>query len=92
MTMGLGILVLAAQQVQARSCAERKDVVTRLADTYGETRRGVGLAREGAVMEVFASDQTGSWTITLTLPDGTTCLVATGQSYETVAEALPPNT
>ncbi|WP_170402709.1 hypothetical protein [Ruegeria arenilitoris] len=91
MTMGLGIMVLAAQQVQARTCAPREDVVKRLTETYGETRRGIGIARQGAVMEVYASDQTGSWTITVTLPDGMTCLIATGQAFEQMAEALPPN-
>lgn len=91
MTMGLGIAVLAAQQVQARTCAARDDVVTRLAETYGETRRGIGIARQGAVMELFASDETGTWTITVTLPDGTMCLVVSGQAYEAVTGALPPN-
>ncbi len=93
MTIGLGIMVLAAQQVQAqnRNCAPRADVIERLAGTYGETRKGIGIARQGAVMEVFASDETGSWTITVTLPDGMTCLVASGQSFEALAEALPPN-
>lgn len=91
MTMGLQIMVLAAQQVQARTCAPREDVVKRLAEAYGETRRGIGIARQGAVMEVYASDQTGSWTIMVTLPDGMTCLIATGQAYEQLAETLPPN-
>jgi hypothetical protein len=40
------------------------------------------------VLEVFASD-TGSWTITVTLPSGMTCLVATGQGWEDLAEQLP---
>ncbi|WP_377191268.1 hypothetical protein [Ruegeria meonggei] len=92
MTMGLGIMVLAAQQVHAQNCAPRSDVVNRLAETYGETRRGIGIARQGAVIEVFTSDRTGSWTITVTLPDGMTCLVASGQTYETMTETLPPNT
>ncbi len=94
MTIGLGIMVLAAQQVQAqgRNCAPRADVLQRLAETYGETRRGIGIARQGAVMELFASDQSGSWTITVTLPDGMTCLVASGQAYEQMVDALPPNT
>ncbi len=93
MTMGLGIMVLAAQHLQAqtRNCAPRADVVRQLAQDYGETRRGVGLARQGAMMEVFASDNSGSWTITMTLPDGVTCLVASGQFYEPVSEAMPPN-
>lgn len=94
MTMALGIMVLAAQQLQAQgqNCAPRDEVVKRLAGTYGEVRRALGLARQGAVMEVFASDQSGSWTITVTLPNGITCLVASGQEYEELAEALPPNT
>ncbi|KUJ73810.1 hypothetical protein AVO45_14455 [Ruegeria marisrubri] len=93
MTMGLGIMVLAAQQVQAQTpnCAPRPDVLQRLAETYGETRRGIGMARQGAVMEVFASDDTGTWTITVTLPNGLTCLLAAGEAYEVLAEALPPN-
>ncbi|UWQ92183.1 hypothetical protein K3727_05120 [Rhodobacteraceae bacterium M382] len=101
MTIGLGILVLAAQQVTAqtavqtqvqgnRNCAPRTVVVDRLAQGYGETRQSIGLGAQGAVVEVFASDETGSWTITVTLPNGLTCLVASGQSYETLAEALPP--
>ncbi|NOD92741.1 hypothetical protein GS636_08090 [Ruegeria sp. HKCCD4884] len=93
LTMGLGIMVLAAQQVQAagQNCAPREDVLTRLHETYGETRRGLGLARQGAVMELFASSESGSWTITVTLPNGVTCLVTSGQAYEEVADALPPN-
>ncbi len=91
MTIGLGIMVLAAQQVSAQNCAPRADVIKRLAQTYGETRRGIGIARQGAVMEVFASDAKGSWTIVVTLPEGVTCLIASGQSYEALTEVLPPN-
>lgn len=91
MTIGLCIMAMAASQVQAQSCGPRDDVVKRLTETYGETRRGIGIARQGAVMELYASDLSGSWTITVTLPDGRTCLVATGQAYEDMAEALPPN-
>lgn len=72
-----------------RNCAPREAVVERLAEGYGETRQSVGLGSNNAVVEVFASDETGSWTITVTMPGGLTCLVASGQSYETVAEALP---
>ncbi len=92
MTIGLGIMVLAAQQVSAQNCAPREDVIKQLAKSYGETRRGIGIARQGAVMEVFASDQTGSWTIVVTLPEGVTCLIASGKSYETLVETRPPNT
>lgn len=93
MTMGLGIMALAAAQARAeapRNCAPRPVVLERLASGYGETRQSIGLGAQGAVVEVFASAETGSWTITVTAPSGLTCLVASGQSFEPVAEALPP--
>ena len=92
MTMGLGVMVLAASQANAEgnpNCAPRERVVERLADKYGETRQSIGLGANNAVVEVFASSDTGSWTITVTTANGLTCLVASGQSFETVAEALP---
>lgn len=92
MTLGLGIMALAAQNVSAqdnRNCAPRDFVLDRLAEGYGETRQSIGLAAQGTVIEVFASGETGSWTIIATMPNGTTCMVASGQSFETVAEALP---
>ncbi|WP_443069351.1 hypothetical protein [Sulfitobacter sp. EhC04] len=72
-----------------RNCGPRDVVVTRLAEGYGETRQSIGLGANNAVVEVFASDETGSWTITVTVPGGMTCLVASGQAFEQVAEALP---
>ncbi len=92
MTMGLGLMVLAAGQVFAegnRNCAPRDLVLERLAEKYGETRQSIGLGANNAVVEVFAATNTGSWTITVTTPNGLTCLVASGKSYETLAEALP---
>lgn len=73
-----------------RNCAPREAVVDRLAESYGETRQSIGLGANNAVVEVFASDETGTWSITVTAPGGLTCLVASGQSFEKIAEALPP--
>jgi hypothetical protein len=41
------------------------------------------------VVEVYASSETGSWTIVVTRPGGPTCLVAAGQSFQQLNEALP---
>lgn len=79
----------AAAQQRQQNCAPRDAVIERLADGYGETRQSVGIGTNNAVVEVFASDETGSWTITVTAPGGLTCLVASGQAFEEVVEALP---
>ncbi|MEO0401241.1 MAG: hypothetical protein AAF214_02595 [Pseudomonadota bacterium] len=79
----------AAFAQQTRNCGPRDLVVNRLAEGYGETRQSMGLGANNAVIEVFASDESGTWTITVTTPNGMTCLVASGQAFEELAEALP---
>ena len=73
------------------NCGPRASVVETLGRKYGESRQSIGLDDRGAMLEVFASAETGTWTITLTAPNGQTCLIASGQSFETLAETLPPN-
>ena len=72
MTMGLGIMALAASQVsaqQARNCAPRDVVVERLASGYGETRQSVGLGANNAMVEVFASDDVRGRGLVTEVPD-----------------------
>ena len=86
-------LAVAGGQADAnsfRNCAERDQVVNRLAEGYGETRQSIGLGANNSIVEVFASKETGSWTITATSPAGVTCLVATGQAFEETKEILEP--
>ncbi|WP_333713164.1 hypothetical protein [Yoonia sp.] len=89
MAMGFSVLTLAAHQVQAAPCADHATVVATLAQTYGETRQAIGLASDNAVVEVFASLETGTWTITVTQPGGPTCLAASGQAYQAFSDPLP---
>jgi hypothetical protein len=90
LSLGFGGVILATQIAHSNpQCDSRAAVTALLADRYGETRRAIGLAGDTAVMELFASDATGTWTITITLPDGKMCLMASGSGYETVTEGLP---
>jgi hypothetical protein len=73
-----------------RNCAPRSIIVERLADKYGETRRGMGLGNNNSVVEIFASAESGTWTIIVSMTNGISCLVSSGQAYEAVADALPP--
>lgn len=89
---GIGLATLTAGMATAQSaqnCAPRDSVVDRLASGYGESRQSMGLGANNQVVEVFASAETGTWTITVTMPNGLTCLVASGQAFEELAEALP---
>ncbi|MDJ0630774.1 MAG: hypothetical protein QNJ44_21130 [Rhodobacter sp.] len=93
LSLGVGAMILATGHAfaqQNRNCADRDRVVERLASGFGETRQSIGLGANNAVIEVFASLETGTWTITVTSPAGLTCLVASGQAFETVTEDLTP--
>ena len=93
LSIGIGAMLLATQHSfgqSPRNCGERSNVVARLADKYGESRQMIGLGANNSVVEIFASQESGTWTITVTLPNGLTCLVASGQAYEETNEVLQP--
>lgn len=75
---------------QGQNCSNREQVVERLSEKYGESRQSIGMAPKGRVVEVYASLETGTWTITVTSPNGVTCLVASGQSFENLDEPVEP--
>lgn len=64
------VFATAAQAHIPALCAARETVLERLSTRYGETRQSIGLSINNSMMELFASMETGSWTITLTRPDG----------------------
>lgn len=89
--LGLGAILLTAQALRAQEtgCAERGAIVERLARDYGEHRQTIGLVGDRQVLELFASEETGSWTILLTTADGIACLVAVGEQFHRF-DPVPP--
>jgi hypothetical protein len=88
LSLGFAGTIFLAQHARAQDqsqCAPRDRVVAVLGETYGETRRSAGLAGNSTVMELYASDMSGTWTITVTLPSGLTCLVASGGNFQAEA-------
>lgn len=71
-------------------CGERSRFVDQLREQYGERPTSVGLAANGTLLEVMTSEK-GTWTIMVTRPDGVSCVVATGNAWETLPKvALGP--
>lgn len=92
LSLGLGGVLWAtggAHAQQRASCAERTVVVERLQTKFGEARQSIGIGQNNSVVEMFASTATGTWTLVVTLPNGMSCLVASGESWEQLAEELP---
>ena len=90
LSLGFGLCVAAASaEAQQMRCADRAEVIDKLHKKYGETRQSIGLNRTSGVIETYASLETGTWTILLTLPNGQACMVAAGESFERLEETLP---
>jgi hypothetical protein len=68
----------AAQQMH---CGHRDAVASRLQNHFNERQTGVGLQSATRLLEVWTSDDTGSWTILVTLPGGRSCVMASGHTW-----------
>ncbi len=69
-------------EVQAQAvCGEHSEVVSKLEKGHSEKPVSMGLASNGAVIEVFASES-GTFTIIMTLPTGMSCLMAAGEDWQ----------
>ncbi|MBA3326141.1 MAG: hypothetical protein H0T41_13030 [Rhodobacteraceae bacterium] len=90
--VALGLALAAPQPApaQTRACAERAQVVERLAERYGETLQSMGMHANNGLLEVYVSGPGGTWTILVTSPDGTACLIAAGQMWEGGAPLTKP--
>jgi len=67
-------------------CGSRADFLEKLSKNYNEVPRHLGLASNGSVLEVVVNSKTRTWTIVVTMPNGTTCMVASGDSWEDVPQ------
>ena len=81
---GPGLALALASPALAGNCASRAAVVERLETKYAEELAMAGLqtaSDTGTVVEVWASSETGTFTILVTQPNGITCIVATGTDF-----------
>ena len=69
-------------------CATHDTVEQRLMEKFGESVRSVGRTSSDYTVELFASRQYDTWTLTVTKPGGLTCLVSSGSGFETVPRNL----
>ena len=90
--LGAGILasLLASASAWGQDvCPPRHEIEDYLATEYQERPVASGIANNGGVIEVFASDELGTWTIIITMPTGQSCMIAAGQDWENRPVVVP---
>jgi len=75
---------------ETTACTERKAALRHLEGKFSEMPVAMGLTSTGAMIEVLTSEAGGSWTMLLTMPDGTTCLIAAGEAWRTIPAVAVP--
>jgi hypothetical protein len=81
-------LPLPAMAAGNMACSQRDDVLHQLGDKYKEAPSAVGLvANNGGLIEVLTSDNGATWTIIVSMPNGTSCLLAAGENWQAVEHA-----
>jgi len=62
-------------------CGDKETMERRLSEKFGESRRGIGF--DGIyLVALWASSESGSWTILLIRPNGIACIGASGMNWK----------
>ena len=68
---------------QQATCNDRDYFIDRLAKKYGEAPVALGVTNKGGLVEVLSTSDGETWTIIISLPNGTSCRVAAGEGWRT---------
>ena len=78
------ILTLGSFEAAAQStCNPRTEVLGHLAKKYGEAPVAIGVTNKGGLVEVLTTGDGNTWTIIVSQPNGTSCMVAAGEGWRT---------
>ncbi|MDQ2094341.1 hypothetical protein [Rhodalgimonas zhirmunskyi] len=89
LAIGAVMTAIPAHADEAMDCASRGQVIDRLQEHYAEQLTAGGL-NEGAMIEVWASTKTGTFTVLRTDAGGMTCIMATGTDWFAARDATAP--
>jgi hypothetical protein len=63
-------------------CAPRPEFLKQLSKRFHEEPVALGLTNNGSVIEVLTSDDGSTWTMMISRPNGSSCLIAAGEGWE----------
>ncbi len=85
MVLGAALALLSTEAAAQSACNPRTDVVGHLAKKYGEVPVAIGVTNKGGLVEVLTTGDGTTWTIIVSQPNGTSCMVAAGEGWRTKA-------
>jgi hypothetical protein len=65
-------------------CHNATEIAKQLSSKYDEAPVAFGLQSNGNLLQVYASEDKGTWTVVSTSPQGLSCIVAAGKRWESM--------
>ena len=65
-------------------CHNATEIAKQLSNKYDEAPVAFGLQSNGNLLQVYSSEQKGTWTVVSTTPTGVSCIVAAGKRWESL--------
>lgn len=65
-----------------QACAPRDVILGTLGGKYSEAPVALGLTSTGALIELLTTEDGSTWTLVLSMPDGRTCMMASGTDWQ----------
>jgi hypothetical protein len=78
----IGVAVAATPAAAGEICGARTELLAELTKRYSEAPVAVGLSHTGVLVEVLTNDSGSTWSIMVSQPNGTSCLVAAGSEWQ----------
>ncbi len=74
-----------------QACGKRDKLIGTLQQTYSEKPVAIGLSQDGSLIELLTSADGSTWTLLVTLPNGTSCIATAGQDWQPlISSAMIP--
>ena len=84
--LAICVLIVSSSVVaQGGLCGDREDFLKQLEEKFSEVIEHVAITSRGALAE-WTVAPSGSWSMLVTTPDGVTCIVASGDSWQNKLE------
>jgi hypothetical protein len=65
-------------------CHNATEIAKQLSNKYDEAPVAFGLQSNGNLLQVYSSEEKGTWTVVSTTPAGMSCIVAAGKRWESL--------
>ncbi len=86
-----GLPQIGAAQLSEMICDDKSRLEKQLFGASGAVKQGRGMRGPDALLEVWIEPASGDWTLVQSYPNGTSCLVAMGEHWESISQDKAPS-